>query len=151
MVDASLQDITQSNRRSLGYTISPKESIVQLYSRMCCLTRAGAQREGTVCMKTIIAGILGFACLSSITIAAAPTVDPAITLQSDGSTISVTTGHSTPEIVDWNNDGLNDLVVGQYSSGKIRLYLNTGTYDAPAFSGFSYIQSSGSDIALSAG
>ncbi len=53
---------------------------------------------------------------------------------------------SAPTTADWDNDGRKDLIVGQYSSGKIRLYMNQGTDKAPVFGGFTYIKSHGADI-----
>lgn len=41
--------------------------------------------------------------------------------------------------MDWNNDGRKDLITGE-RDGYIRIYLNTGSDAAPAFSGFSYLQ-----------
>lgn len=46
---------------------------------------------------------------------------------------------SSPRVVDWNNDGRKDLVVGE-RDGHIRLFLNSGTDAVPAFSGFTYIE-----------
>ncbi len=62
-------------------------------------------------------------------------------------------GYSVPSYVDWNNDGFNDLVVGQgpaSSEGKVRVYLNTGTAEAPQFSSYFFAQSGGSDLAVAA-
>ena len=36
----------------------------------------------------------------------------------DGSSPMAVDRHSTPEVVDWNNDGKKDLVVGQFTYGK---------------------------------
>ena len=61
--------------------------------------------------------------------------------------------YSVPSYVDWNNDNLNDLVVGQgpaSSQGKVRVYLNTGTAEAPEFSSYFFAQSGGSDLAVAA-
>lgn len=58
-------------------------------------------------------------------------------------------GYSVPSFVDWNCDGLNDLVVGQGSGsnpGHIRVYLNAGTRANPQFSGFFYIRCCGADL-----
>jgi hypothetical protein len=70
-------------------------------------------------------------------------------VQAGGSDI-VVAGYSVPSYVDWNNDGLNDLVVGEgeggTSPGKVRVYLNVGTASSPQFSGFSYAQSNGTDL-----
>jgi len=52
--------------------------------------------------------------------------------------------------VDWNNDGLKDLVVGE-RNGAIRIYLNTGTADAPELSGFTYLRVGGLIFQCAAG
>jgi hypothetical protein len=46
---------------------------------------------------------------------------------------------AAPELVDWNNDGLIDLLVG-VSSGKIALFLNRGVRGLPIFSGYTYLK-----------
>ena len=40
--------------------------------------------------------------------------------------IDVDVGHATPYVVDWDGDGKKDLLVGQFSGGKIRVYRNLG-------------------------
>jgi hypothetical protein len=45
----------------------------------------------------------------------------------------------SPEMADWNNDGLMDLIVGQ-SDGRIRLFLNRGTQSCPVFRDFEYLK-----------
>src|SRR4051794_7533692 len=47
-------------------------------------------------------------------------------------------GHSAPEVGDFNGDGLRDLLVGQYDQGRLRIYLNTGTNQAPRFDDFAW-------------
>ena len=62
-------------------------------------------------------------------------------------------GYSSPIIVDWNADGLNDLVVGERTDGnqaKIRVYLNNGSNAAPSYDGFSYAQSTAGELAVPA-
>ncbi|MCK5785042.1 MAG: T9SS type A sorting domain-containing protein [Candidatus Sabulitectum sp.] len=55
--------------------------------------------------------------------------------------------NSAPVVVDWNNDGLLDLLIGNESSSQgIRLYLNSGTTTNPIITTWSYIQNSGSNI-----
>jgi hypothetical protein len=69
-------------------------------------------------------------------------------VQADGADISVP-GYSVPSYVDWNNDGLQDLIVGEGSgsyTARIRVYLNVGTQSNPQFSGYVYAQSSGGDL-----
>lgn len=57
--------------------------------------------------------------------------------------------YSAPYAVDWNSDGHIDLLVGEKvgSEGKVRLYLNNGS---GSFSSFSYLQSEGGDLSVSA-
>jgi autotransporter-associated beta strand protein len=47
----------------------------------------------------------------------------------------------SPEVADWNNDGLLDMIVGQ-SDGRIRLFLNRGTQSSPVFRDFEYLKTS---------
>ena len=56
-----------------------------------------------------------------------------------------------PVFTDWNGDGLNDLVIGQFTQGKVRFYPNSGTNQNPVFTGFSYLQADGADITCSYG
>jgi hypothetical protein len=60
-------------------------------------------------------------------------------------------GHLVPCVVDWNNDGKKDLVVGQFGSGAIRLYLNGGTDAAPVFGESTMLEAGGKPIKLDAG
>jgi len=54
----------------------------------------------------------------------------------------VVEGYSVPSVVDWNNDGKKDLLVGQGGTGattgdgKVRVYINIGTDPSPAFDVF---------------
>ena len=58
---------------------------------------------------------------------------------------------SNPCVVDWNNDGLKDLLVGQYTQGHITLFRNQGTDLNPVFNGGALILSNGSPITVSYG
>ncbi len=53
--------------------------------------------------------------------------------------------NAVPSFVDWNNDGLRDLIVGD-GSGRVRIYLNVGSQSNPKFSNYFYAQSNGSDL-----
>jgi len=57
-------------------------------------------------------------------------------VQVDGIDIMVP-GYSIPSVFDWNNDGLQDLVIGEggsFGDAKVSLYLNIGTESNPRFS-----------------
>lgn len=53
---------------------------------------------------------------------------------------------SNPFMVDWNGDGFNDLIVGQFIEGKVRFYPNFGTNQDPLFMTYTYLQADGADI-----
>lgn len=55
-----------------------------------------------------------------------------------GTPIDVGT-HSIPDVADWDGDGRKDLIVGQFDSGFVRCYLNTGSDSSPAFESFFFI------------
>ncbi len=60
------------------------------------------------------------------------------------------TNNSSPEIVDWDEDGLLDLLVASdASSDGIRLYLNSGTATGYQFEEFTKIEANGTVIAHS--
>jgi len=57
--------------------------------------------------------------------------------------------YSVPSCVDWDNDGRPDLLVGTKetdSTGKVRLYLNSGTAAAPVFTSYVFLQAGGADL-----
>ncbi len=74
-----------------------------------------------------------------------------VQIEAGGKPIDVEVGHLVPRTCDWNNDGKKDLIVGQFSNGAIRLYLNQGTDAAPVFGEFSLLQAGGKPIRLDAG
>jgi len=71
-------------------------------------------------------------------------------LQADGDTLDVGV-ISDPFMVDWDDDGLTDLLVGQFFPGKVCFYKNVGTNQDPVFTFSNYLQADGSDISVSAG
>ena len=94
----------------------------------------------------LIVLIFGFA-----TFAVALDYQTPFKINASGSPIELGLGHANPLVTDWDGDGLKDLIVGQYLSGKIRLYLNEGSNQIPVFGSFSYMQANGSDISVSSG
>ena len=59
--------------------------------------------------------------------------EPPFRLTSNGIPISVDTGHASPFFGDLDQDGLFELLVGQYGQGRLRIYRNTGTNERPTF------------------
>ncbi len=88
----------------------------------------------------------------SICFAQAPIFDTPVAIQANGSPINVGYGgNASPFMVDWNGDGKQDLLLGQFDGGKVRFYANIGTNFNPTFGTFSYLQADGSDISVSYG
>jgi hypothetical protein len=61
--------------------------------------------------------------------------------------------YSVPSVVDWNNDGQRDLIVGEKTAageGKVRVYLNQGDADAPDYQAYFYAQAEGADLTVAA-
>ncbi|MHC4600431.1 MAG: FG-GAP repeat domain-containing protein [Planctomycetota bacterium] len=83
--------------------------------------------------------------------AEAPELEPGVKIEADGAPIAVEIGHLVPAVADWNGDGKKDLIVGQFSKGKIRLYLNVGTDERPVFGKFEYLRAGGKEISLPCG
>ena len=79
------------------------------------------------------------------------TFEAGFKIAAGGKPIDVEIGHLVPDLVDWNNDGKKDLVVGQFKEGAIRLYLNEGTDAKPVFGEFSLLAAGDKPIKLDAG
>ncbi|MBN1670356.1 MAG: VCBS repeat-containing protein [Kiritimatiellae bacterium] len=104
-------------------------------------------------MKTAIPlsiGCLAFLCIAQPSAASAPSLGAGQLVYAGSSALTVS-GYPSPAVADWNNDGKTDLLVGQYSSGYVWLYVNEGTDTAPVFSGRSRIYAGGSPLTTSYG
>lgn len=77
-----------------------------------------------------------------------------ITIQDSGADLWVQ-GYSVPSYVDWDADGLKDLIVGEggggFINGLVRIYRNVGTAEEPAFAGFDYAVADGQTLVWPAG
>ena len=78
---------------------------------------------------------------------AVPSFGPASMIKC--SSVQIDVGYyGAPCMVDWDDDGLKDLVLGEFSLSKIRFYRNVNSNESPLFTSFSYIKSNGVDITL---
>ena len=93
-------------------------------------------------------GIAAFGLLCAV---ASADLTDGVKLQADGKDIDVNIGHLVPSVVDFNGDGNKDLIVGQFSGGQIRLYLNRGKDEAPVFKDFAVLEAGAKPISLAAG
>jgi hypothetical protein len=83
---------------------------------------------------------------------AAPTFDAGTFLQvgQPGSKVTMSVvGRATPEVVDWNNDGRRDLVVGALD-GRIHVFINQGADSAPDFRSDTLVLVSGITLSVPA-
>lgn len=102
-------------------------------------------------MKTIVVAALVTVTFGLALSAALAAFEEGVRLKASNEVIDVEIGHLVPCVSDWNSDGKKDLIVGQFSGGKIRLYLNHGTDKEPVFKDFEYLKAAGSEISLPAG
>jgi hypothetical protein len=86
----------------------------------------------------------------SLSAAQAPSFEPSYRLECAGTDIDVGY-YAAPFVVDWDGDGVQDLILGQYSSGYIRFYKNEGTNESPVLNSFSYLQADGLNITMGYG
>ena len=78
------------------------------------------------------------ALLAALPLAArADELDAPFRVEAAGEAVDVEVGHAAPFVVDFDGDGKRDLLVGQFGGGKLRVYANVGTNEAPRFEGFS--------------
>ena len=79
-----------------------------------------------------------------------PVLNPGFLIKDGKNPLSI--GHTTsPEVVDWNNDGKKDLLVGTFASGKIKLFLNQGADANPIFDGGEFLQAGGEELHAGSG
>lgn len=55
---------------------------------------------------------------------------------------------ASPFPVDWNSDGLTDILIGNYD-GEVRIYLNTGSPENYQYDGYELVEIAGAPISLS--
>lgn len=68
---------------------------------------------------------------------------PPFRVEAQGNPIDVEVGHAAPLVSDFDGDKINDLLVGQFGGGKLRIYRNLGTSDNPEFGPFAWFKASG--------
>jgi hypothetical protein len=56
-----------------------------------------------------------------------------------------------PLVYDWDEDGVKDLILGQFSYGYVRFYRNIGSNSNPVFNGYSWVYAGGSQISVTYG
>ncbi len=114
--------------------------------------RAEKKVHITPCLEPLESRVLLSADVIGMSVSSPLQLGPEQFVQAGGTNLQVV-NYSVPALADWNSDGLPDLLVGEKFdtvSGKIRVYLNSGTATAPVFGSFSYVQAAGTDLVLPA-
>ncbi len=113
------------------------------------LRECEAMKDLTRTLRSLLIADILLLSLSVSASSAGLVLGPEQIVKAGGTNISVP-GYSVPSFVHWNGDGLKDLVVGEGSGltgfGRVRVYINSGTSGNPAFTGYFYAQSEGSDL-----
>ena len=90
--------------------------------------------------------------LAVVAFAETPVFDAPVAIEANGVPINVGYGgNASPFLVDWNGDGKQDLLLGQFDGGKVRFYENIGEDTAPVFGDSVFLQADGADISVSSG
>ena len=79
--------------------------------------------------QTLVAVLMGLASVQAATLGddlAAP-----VRLEAAGQAIDTQTGHAAPFVCDFDGDGVQDLLVGQFGNGELTIYRNEGTNAQP--------------------
>ena len=56
---------------------------------------------------------------------------PPVRLEAAGRPIDTEAGHAAPFVCDWDGDGVQDLLVGQFGGGVLWIFRDEGTNAAP--------------------
>lgn len=64
--------------------------------------------------------------------AAVPELEDLGYIQSGGGPLTIAP-YTAPSVIDWNNDGRKDLLIGQFDYGYVWLFLNQGADGQPSF------------------
>ena len=89
--------------------------------------------------------------LISLSIAQVPEFGPPITLQDGGSTLSGLK-YPSPIMLDWDEDGKKDLLLGIMDSeqgslaARIKVFLNKGENNDPEFDGYDWVRTTSGGI-----
>lgn len=77
--------------------------------------------------------------------------EKAFRIESNGKPIDAASGFAAPTLVDFDGDGIQDLLVGQRSECKLRIYRNMGSNTEPKFNVSAVFRAGGVEATLPGG
>ena len=96
-------------------------------------------------MNALRVMLSGWLVLASSACMLAGELMPAAKLTAGGKPVDVMrVGHSAPFVGDFDGDGIDDLLVGEFHLGRLRIFRNRGTNRQPAFEDFQWFKAGGS-------
>jgi hypothetical protein len=72
-------------------------------------------------------------------------------LEIHGQVHSLPLGHAAPLFADWDGDGLTDLLLGQFSGGRLAIHRNLGRAGQPRFGPAVWFEAGGGPGTIPAG
>jgi hypothetical protein len=76
---------------------------------------------------------------------------PGVRLEAQGKVIDVDIGHAAPFVVDWDEDGRLDLLVGQFGDGRLRFYRDRAKEGAAKLEASTFVLSETKEISVPSG
>lgn len=74
---------------------------------------------------------------------AQPELEPPREILAGGEPIDCEEGYAAPFVHDFDGDGLDDLLVGQFGYGRVRVYRNVGSANEPRYDDFEWLRAGG--------
>jgi hypothetical protein len=104
-------------------------------------------------MRTLLLSLVAVVPVLAGDVVSGSALSDPFALEADGRPIDLSdgTGHAAPLVVDWDGDGLKDLLVGQFAGGKLRIYRNVGAKGAPKLAKHEWFQAAGQDATVPTG
>jgi hypothetical protein len=80
-------------------------------------------------VQTLVMVLMGLVPLQSAVLG--DDLAPPVRLEAAGQAIDTEVGHAAPFVYDFDGDGTQDLLVGQFGQGLLTIYRNEGTKTEP--------------------